>query len=125
MVNQGKGYVQLKGPFIGGFDEKGGPLHAYEFPVDIKSEKVIRVSVQLYNNWPFEAFNSTEEMDIFTIKGNHLYGLNGQPTDKLDFIIGESGTLELDELSNLELTHFWFNKDMPASTLIEVELRDF
>ena len=119
-----KGYVQLKGPFTGGFDKDGNPI-VHDFPVDVKLEKVKRVSVQLYNSWPFEAFNSSNDMDIFTIEGNHLYNSNGKPVDKLDFIIGESGTLELDELSDLELTHFSFNKDMPASTLIEIELSEF
>lgn len=108
-----KGYVQLKGPFAKGT--------AYRLPIDTENEKVKRVSVQLYNNWPFEAFNSSKDMDAFAIKE---YDLNGTLIKELGFIIGESGTLELDELSDLKLTHFSFNKDVPASTLIEIELNE-
>ena len=106
------GYAQISGPF-----EKNKP---YSFGEAALAKKVKRVSVQLYNNWPFEAFGSDKEMDVFTIRGNELYDSNGNMIDESNFIIGKSGILELDEL-NVKLTYFLFNKNMPASTLIEVE----
>lgn len=133
-----RGYKQITGPF-----KKGDVIALIEGEDLAENIAVKRVSVQLFNNWPFESFllgqNETNEMPKNLknneVKSSGFYSMDSfelvlfdpaiLPQDGssiLSYKIGKSGILELDDLQDLGVIGLKFNHNMPATTTIDIEL---
>lgn len=121
-----KGFTQLQGPF------KQNLL----YPLKDNEDTVKRVSVQMYDSFPFEAFGQkllkVQELFLYNTEEGAsppsqftftLYSKNIVDGKSLfTYALGNTGILELDDLMAWDFEAISFSQDMPASTLIDLEL---